>query len=76
MLDATEEVYGRYMDTSGWDKVEPGEWAEKVLDAVEDDKHDRRPRRPDSRCAKLASRGPAFLLDAISGRMFSRQPRR
>ena len=26
--------------------------------------------------AKLASRGPAFLLDALSGRMFSRQPRR
>ena len=25
--------------------------------------------------AKLASRGPAFLLDALSGRMFSRQPR-
>ena len=41
MLDATEEVYGRYMDTSGWDKVEPGEWADKVLD----EKVDRRPRR-------------------------------
>ena len=27
MLDATEEVYGRYMDTSSWDKVEPEEWA-------------------------------------------------
>ena len=29
-----------------------------------------------SRYAKLASRGPAFVLDALSGRMFSRQPRR
>ena len=45
MLDATEEVYGRHMDTSGWDKVEPEEWAEKVLAAVEDDKSHRRPRR-------------------------------
>jgi uncharacterized protein len=74
MLDATEEVYGRYMDTSGWDKVEPGEWAEKVLAAVEDDKSIV---GPGGRLAvaKLASRGPAFLVDAISGRMFSRQPR-
>jgi hypothetical protein len=26
--------------------------------------------------AKLASRGPAALVDAISGRMFSRHPRK
>jgi short-subunit dehydrogenase len=74
MLDATEEVYGRYMDTSGWDKVEPAEWAEKVLAAVEED---RSIVGPGGRLAvaKLASRGPAFLVDAISGRMFSRRPR-
>jgi hypothetical protein len=62
------------MDTSGWDKVEPGEWAEKVLGAVEDDKHIVGPGGRLS-VAKLASRGPALLLDQISGRMFSRQPR-
>ena len=75
MLDATEAVYGRYMDTSGWDKVEPGEWADKVLAAVESDKAIV---GPGGRLAyaKLASRGPAFLVDAISGRMFSRRPRR
>ena len=75
MLDATEEVYGRYMDTAGWDKVEPGEWAQKVLAAVEEDKHIV---GPGGRLAvaKLASRGPALLIDALSGRMFSRQPRR
>jgi short-subunit dehydrogenase len=74
MLDATEEVYGRHMDTSGWDKVEPGEWAEKVLDGVEKGAHIV---GPGGRLAyaKLASRGPAFLVDAISDRMFSRQPR-
>ena len=60
MLDATEEVYGRHMDTSGWDKVEPEEWAEKVLAAVEADKSIV---GPGGRLAvaKLASRGPAFL---------------
>jgi hypothetical protein len=75
MLDATEAVYGRHMDTSGWDKVEPEEWAQKVLAAVEEDKPIV---GPGGRLAvaKLASRGPAFLLDALSGRMFSRQPRR
>jgi len=75
MLDATEAVYGRHMDTSGWDKVEPGEWAQKVLAGVEEDKSIV---GPGGRLAlaKLASRGPAFLLDALSGRMFSRQPRR
>ena len=74
MLDATEEVYGRHMDTSGWDKVEPQEWVEKVLGGVEEDRHIV---GPGGRLAyaKLASRGPALLLDAISSRMFSRQPR-
>jgi short-subunit dehydrogenase len=74
MLDATEEVYGRHMDTSGWDKVAPGEWAEKVLAAAERGDHIV---GPGGRLAyaKLASRGPAFLLDAVSDRMFSRRPR-
>ena len=76
MLDATEEVYGRHMDTSGWDKVEPEEWAEKVLDAVEDGRARSSARAGGLAYAKLASRGPAFLLDAISDRMFSRRPRR
>jgi short-subunit dehydrogenase len=74
MLDATEEVYGRHMDTSGWDKVEPAEWAEKVLEAVEADRHILGPGGRTA-YAKLASRGPAFVLDRISDRMFSRQPR-
>ena len=74
MLDATEEVYGRHMDTSAWEKVAPAEWAEKVLEAVEADRHILGPGGRTA-YAKLASRGPAFVLDAISGRMFSRQPR-
>jgi short-subunit dehydrogenase len=74
MLDATEAVYGRYMDTSGWDKVEPEAWAQKVLAAVEKDKPIVGPGGRLS-VAKLASRGPAVLVDAISDRMFSRQPR-
>jgi short-subunit dehydrogenase len=74
MLDATEEVYGKYMDTSAWDKVEPDAWASKIVAAVENDDHILGPGGKTA-LAKLASRGPAFLLDAFSDRMFSRQPR-
>jgi len=74
MLDATEETYGRHIDTSGWDSQPAGEWAGKVLEAIRDD---RSVLGPGGRTAiaKLASRGPGFLLDQISDRMFSREPR-
>ena len=74
MLDATEQVYGRHMDTSSWDKQLPEEWAARVLKAVEDDVHVLGPGGKTA-LAKLASRGPGFVLDAFSARMFSRQPR-
>ena len=74
MLDATQEAYGRYLDTSDWEKQEPGEWAAKVLDAI---RNDRTVLGPGGKTAlaKLASRGPGFLLDRLSDRMFSREPR-
>src|SRR3954454_15750319 len=67
MLQATEEVYGRHMDTSGWASVEPEAWAAKVVSAMKAGDH---VVGPGGRLAvaKLASRGPAFLLDAISAR--------
>jgi short-subunit dehydrogenase len=73
MMDATQEVYGSHMDVSDWDVQEPEEWAAKVVSAIESDA---RILGPGGRTAlaKLASRGPAFLLDAISRQMFSRQP--
>ncbi len=73
MLDTTEEVYGRHMATEDWPKVEPEEWAARVVKAIESDD---RVLGPGGRLAiaKLASRGPAQLLDAISRRMFTRDP--
>jgi uncharacterized protein len=75
MLAATEAVYGRHIDTSGWDRVPAPEWAARVVGAI---KADRRVLGPGGRssAAWLASRGPALLLDAVSARIFSRQPRR
>jgi short-subunit dehydrogenase len=75
MLEDTDAVYGRHMDTSGWDRMPVEEWAAKVVDAIE---ADRRVLGPGGRSAlaQLAARGPAFVLDAITARLFSRRPRR
>jgi short-subunit dehydrogenase len=74
MLDATHDAYGRHLDTSGWDSVPADEWAAKVVTAIRKD-HDVLGPGGKTSIAKLASRGPAFLLDQIAGRAFSREPR-
>jgi uncharacterized protein len=74
MLDETDAQYGRYADTSSWDRIEPDEWARKVVAAIESGDHVLGPGGKTS-LAKLASRGPAGLLDAIAARSFSRRPR-
>jgi len=73
MLDATEQAYGRYLETSDWQKQQPEEWAAKVLAAIREDRTILGPGGKTA-IAKLASRGPGFLMDRISERMFSRQP--
>jgi short-subunit dehydrogenase len=74
MLDATREVYGGHMDADSWSDESPAEWAAKVVRAIERDDH---VLGPGGRLAiaKLASRGPAAVLDAISKRMFTRERR-
>jgi uncharacterized protein len=74
MMGATQESYGRYLDTSDWDLLEPEEWAARVLHAIKADDTILGPGGKTA-FAKLASRGPGFLLDRISDRMFSRKPR-
>lgn len=73
MLDQTEDAYGKYLDTSDWQKQPPEEWAAKVMDAIRQDKTILGPGGKTA-IAKLASRGPGFLMDRISDRMFSREP--
>jgi short-subunit dehydrogenase len=74
MLDDTEEVYGRYMDTSGWEKLPPAEWADRVLEAI---RSDATRLDPGGRVgwAVRAAKGPTQVMDLISARMFSRTPR-
>src|SRR3954463_4786336 len=54
MLDATEELYGRSLES-----VEPADWATRVVKAIEDDATILGPGGRTA-LAKLASRGPAF----------------
>lgn len=73
MLDATEQTYAEHIDTSSWESQEPAAWAEKVVEAI---KRDRRTLAPGGRVgwAVRASHGPPALLDAISAKMFTRNP--
>lgn len=71
MLDATEEKYGDHVDTSGWDKIKPDEWAAKTIEAIHDDESVLQPSGK-TRLAILASRGPGGLLDSAASRMFRR----
>jgi short-subunit dehydrogenase len=74
MLDATRQVYGRHMNAAAWDDQRPEEWAAKAVRAIERDDH---VLGPGGRLAlaKLASRGPAALLDLVASRSFSRDAR-
>lgn len=75
MLDDTEAVYGRHMDTSSWERESPEQWAKQVVGAIRSDA----PRlNPGGRVAWAvrAAKGPAQVMDLVSARMFSRIPRR
>jgi uncharacterized protein len=74
MLDTTDEEYGRYADTSSWDRVEPADWAAKIVGAIEAGDHILGPGGKTA-LAKLASRAPSVVLDQAARRMFSRRPR-
>jgi short-subunit dehydrogenase len=71
MMDATLAVYRQHMSTTGWDIQAPEEWADKVVQAI---RSDARELGPGGRTAlaKLASRGPAVVLDTVLGRAFKR----
>lgn len=71
MLEATEEGYGSHFDTSSWDKVEPEEWAAKMVDGIAGDESIVWPGGK-TRLAALAGRGPGLLLDRAARKMFQR----
>nr|MBA2630975.1 SDR family NAD(P)-dependent oxidoreductase [Thermoleophilaceae bacterium] len=73
MMDATEAAYEPYVkDASGWGHNDPAEWAEKVVKGIEDDDDIVGPGGPEA-LAKLASRGPAAVMDLVAGFAFDRE---
>jgi len=75
LLDATEEIFSRYMDTTKWERMSPADWATEAVQGIEQDEHVVLP-KGSSGIAKLVRREGAFPLDPLSDRTFTRQPRR
>ena len=72
MLAEVRDSYEPHLDdTSKIDGVEPKEWAGKIVSAIEDDDELLNPTGVE-RLAKLASRGPAGVLDQVLTRAFDR----
>jgi short-subunit dehydrogenase len=61
-----------HTDPSGWQWMEPAEWAARIADAIESDKQTLQPPGK-SRLGKALSAAPAFVLDAVSARGFERR---
>ena len=59
MLDATEDIYGRYLDTSDWQKQQPDEWAAKVVERDPRRPHGARPGRQDGPRQASVTAAPA-----------------
>jgi uncharacterized protein len=59
-------------DPSGWQWMEPAEWAGRIADAIESDKRTLQPPGR-SRVGKALAAAPAFVLDAVSARGFERR---
>jgi short-subunit dehydrogenase len=74
MLDTTEDTYARHLDISGWGKISPQQWAAQVVEAIRQDRHTLAPAGKE-RLAMIAARGPRWLLDRATSRVFSRTPR-
>lgn len=72
MLAEVREDYEPHMDdTSKIKGIDPAEWAEKIVDAIEGDDELLNPSGAE-RLAKLASRGPGQVLDRVLGGVFDR----
>jgi NAD(P)-dependent dehydrogenase (short-subunit alcohol dehydrogenase family) len=72
MLEQVREEYDPHLgDASKIEGIEPAEWAAKIAGAIEADDELLNPTGAE-RLAKLASRGPAGVLDSVLSRAFDR----
>ena len=59
-------------DPSGWQWMEPADWARRIADAIESDKQALQPPGK-ARLGKALAGAPAFVLDAVSAKGFERR---
>jgi 3-hydroxy acid dehydrogenase / malonic semialdehyde reductase len=71
MLRGAAEQLDEQTESSGWQWMEPAEWASRIADAIEEDKRVLEPPGR-ARVGKALSALPPFVLDAVSSRGFER----
>jgi short-subunit dehydrogenase len=72
MLQSAAGSLEDHTSPKGWQWMEPAEWAERIVDAIEKDKQVLEPPGK-ARLGKALSSGPALLLDALAARGFKRR---
>lgn len=71
MLKQAGEQLEPHTDPSSWEWRDPGDWAEKIVDAIVSDKERLEPGGK-SQLARLAEQGPRQILDAVARAAFDR----
>jgi len=71
MLREAGEILSEHADPSDWEWQDPGDWAEKIVDAIKSDK-DRLEPGGKSQFARLGAKAPTGLMDAVTKRAFDR----
>ena len=74
ILDASEAIFGRYIDTSKWQRISPAEWADVVVRGIETDEHIVLPEGT-SAINRLVRRDGAYPIDPLSDKTFTRETR-
>jgi short-subunit dehydrogenase len=70
MMDEVQSAYEAHVsDTSGWDHVQPEDWAKKVVESIESDDEVLNPGGAEG----IARLVPNKLIDAAAGRVFDRR---
>lgn len=72
MLRGAADRLDEHANPSGWQWMKPEEWAGKIVDAIEQDKHVLEPPGR-SRLGKLMASAPAFVIDVLAARGFKRR---
>ncbi len=71
MLDRAAESFEGQTESSGWQWMEPVEWANQIVSGIEQDKRAVGPPGR-ARVGKVLASGPAFLVDALADKGFER----